>query len=103
MLGENKAVLRGDIVALITFSGRLDVARKKNAAAIAMELEFLDALGQRAEMAEQPVFLLAGPVQGFVGFAAEQAVTQRAKESQTHQAEQDVPRKPAKIRGPAEE
>src|SRR5438128_1308267 len=69
ILSGNEANLGGDIVALVNGSGGFDVTRKEGAAAGAVQLEFLDAFGQSAEVTEELIFLGAGQDQMTEGAA----------------------------------
>src|SRR6185436_1354921 len=97
MLGEDEPPFSGDIVLLIILCGVLDIAREKNAATIAVELEFLNAVGERVKVAEQTVLLFPGSVQKTKRAARQQNVSRSAKRGENRQAEQNLPGQPAEI------
>src|SRR5260370_35876759 len=86
-------------MALKIAGGGLNVFRKKRPPPVAMELEFLDAFRQRAEMAEQPVLFGPRSVEAVEPAGDEQAVPHQPDDNKSAHAEQDLPGTPAKIRG----
>src|SRR5581483_3520199 len=103
VLGDDEAAFGGDIVAGKVLGGWLDLPGEEGGASIAMELEFLDAFGQGAEMVEQLVLLGAGLAKEVESAAHEQPVTDRAEHDQHHGPEQDLPGEPREVNRAAEE
>src|SRR5215469_7821476 len=97
VLCEHKTHLGAHVMLLEQFRRRLDVLREKCSAAVAMELEFLDAFSQRAEITEQAVLLLAGEVQRLEGAGHHQSVNDRANQDQHTRAGQYPPREPSQV------
>src|SRR6185437_3258175 len=63
VLRRHESNFGGDVVLLEGFGCILHILIEEGAAAAAMQFQFLDAVSQRAEITEQPVFLLARLVQ----------------------------------------
>src|SRR5882724_10889504 len=102
ILRGDKAHFSADVVALKGLGRSLDVLREERAAAVSMQLQFLDALGKRAEITEQPVLLFAGLVQKVKRAGNHHPVNDTADENQNEHAHQYLPRKPSKEAGTPE-
>src|ERR1051326_2870527 len=96
-LSGDEARFRGGVVLLIPFRGRLDVFGQKFSASISMELELLDAFGERTEVAVEFVMFLARHVQTTIGAGNEQAITDAAEDNERENGGEDLPRQPAEV------
>src|ERR1051326_321260 len=102
-LRGNESDFGSDVVFLIKLRCRLNVVGQKFPATVAMQLQLLDAFGQRAEGTVQLIFLFARQVQRLEGAAHDEPVANRADHNQSANREQNRKRKPAQIRCTAEE
>ena len=97
VLRRDESHFSGDIVLLKGFGRVLHILVQKRPAAIAMQFQFLDAFGQRAEISEQSVLLLARQVQMMKRAANHQPINHRAQHDQHARADQYFPREPSQI------
>src|SRR5437016_10738564 len=97
VLSGDEADLGCDIVLLINIGCRLNILRKEGAASAAMELQFLNAFGQRAEGAEQFVFLLAREVEKMEGTGDDQTIANCPEKNEAQDRQQDTPGEPAQV------
>src|SRR5262245_29740016 len=95
VLRQDKTNLGCDVVPLEGGGRRLNIVGEEHATPVPMKFEFFDPFGQSAEMPEQPVFFLAGQIQGLKTARDQKSIADAAEDDQGKEAQQDLPGKPA--------
>src|SRR4051812_40883975 len=103
MLGQREAIFRRDIMPLIGFGSFGDFAGKENAPPLPVQLQFLNAFGQRSKMAEELILIFASGDQGAKRAANQQTMADRADEHEGTDATEHRSRKPREVNGAAEQ
>src|SRR4051812_6796769 len=96
-LGKDEMAFGGDVMALKILGSGSDILVEKNTAAVAVQLEFFNSLGQAAKMTEQLVLLLPSKIQILKPAVHQQPVAQTTREDQDEKGEQYFPGEPAEI------
>ncbi len=94
---DDETNLRGHRPAAARLGRRLHVLREEHAAAFPVELQFLDAVGERTEAAEQPVLFVTGRDEVVESAANQQLIDDRAEQGEDAHGDEHHRRQPAQI------
>ena len=102
-LRDNETHLCGNIVHLVRLRGKMNIIGKEHAAAIAVELQFLDPFGESTKMVEEPVLDYARETQEMKAAVDHHPIDDRADNAEHAENSEHFPRQPAQVNGAAQE
>src|SRR5438034_759399 len=96
-LSHGKEIFGGHVPFCVAFGGGLNAVGEENAAPVAVEFEFLDALGQAAKVLEKFFLIVASQSQVVLSTIDEHAIAKCADDAEDAHDQKDLPGEPAEI------